>query len=129
MVYGLGIEPNTELAQTLACGSTTAFVVDAACRTSDPAIFAAGEVTSHPSGRAGTLRRIESWRVSSEQPLVAAANMAGGASTYIDAAWLWSDQFDVNLQCLGDVANGAAYLLRGTFEDRKWTLLKSANGP
>ncbi len=123
VVYGLGVEPNTELAERIGLRLDDGIVVDTGCRTSDPAIFAAGEVTSHPSGRSGARRRIESWRVSSEQPLVAAANMTGGASTYVDAAWLWSDQFDVNLQCLGDVSDGAAYMLRGAVEERKWTLI------
>ncbi len=123
VVLGLGVEPNVELARQAELEIDDGIVVDAQCRTSDPAIFAAGEVTSHPSGPRGIRRRIESWRVASDQPLVAAANMAGGTLSYKDAPWLWSDQFDVNLQSIGDVLDGETYLQRGDPAARKWTLI------
>jgi anthranilate 1,2-dioxygenase ferredoxin reductase component len=123
VVYGLGIEPNVELAESIGLDVADGIVVDAGCRTSDPAIFAAGEVTSHPSGRSGRHRRIESWRVASDQPLVAAANMTGGAANYRDPPWLWSDQYDVNLQVLGDLLSGKTHILHGRLDEKKWTLI------
>jgi NADPH-dependent 2,4-dienoyl-CoA reductase/sulfur reductase-like enzyme len=123
VVFGLGIEPNVELARQAGLDVRDGIVVDAQCRTSAAEIFAAGEVTSHPSGPHGTHRRIESWRVASDQPLVAAANMADGEASYTDAPWLWSDQYDVNLQCIGDVLNGTVYLQRGDPATHKWTLI------
>jgi NADPH-dependent 2,4-dienoyl-CoA reductase/sulfur reductase-like enzyme len=123
VVYGLGIQPNVELATDTGLKVADGIVVDDGCRTADPAIFAAGEVTSHPSGPLRQRRRIESWRVASEQPLVAAANMLGDAASYNDAPWLWSDQFDVNLQVLGDVLGGAMFLTHGDMASPKWTLI------
>jgi NADPH-dependent 2,4-dienoyl-CoA reductase/sulfur reductase-like enzyme len=123
VVCGLGIEPNVDLARKIGLPIDDGILVDHGCRTADPEIFAAGEVTSHPTGRLGTHRRIESWRMASDQPLVAAANMAGGQARYLDAAWLWSDQYDVNLQSLGEVLDGTTYLIRGRFGEKKWTLI------
>lgn len=123
VICGLGVEPNVELAAAIGLEVQDGIVVDEMCRTRDSAIFAAGEVTRHPSGRSGQLRRIESWRVASDQPLVAAANMAGGSAAYRDAPWLWSDQYDVNLQILGDVVGAASYLFTGRLDQRKWSLI------
>jgi NADPH-dependent 2,4-dienoyl-CoA reductase/sulfur reductase-like enzyme len=123
VVYGLGVEPNVELARAIGLEVDDGIVVDAGCRTSDPAIFAAGEVTCHPSGRSGRRRRIESWRVASDQAVVAATNMAGGDAAYTDSPWLWSDQYDVNLQALGDALEGTAQVLAGRIEDKKWTMV------
>lgn len=63
--------------------------------------FLAGEVTNHFNPLLGRAVRIESWQVAENQSAVAAANMLGGESTYAETPWLWSDQYDCNLQTLG----------------------------
>ncbi|MFP3435117.1 FAD-dependent oxidoreductase, partial [Paraburkholderia sp. SIMBA_061] len=78
-------------------------VVDAQCRTSDPRIFAAGEVTMHFNPLLGRHVRIESWQVAENQPAIAAANMLGDALEYAERPWLWSDQFDCSIQMLGTI--------------------------
>jgi anthranilate 1,2-dioxygenase ferredoxin reductase subunit len=45
--------------------------------------------------------RVESWQVAENQPAVAAANMLGGDEPYAEMPWLWSDQYDCNVQTLG----------------------------
>ncbi|MBN8962774.1 MAG: FAD-dependent oxidoreductase [Rhizobiales bacterium] len=122
VVVGIGIVPNVELAERSGLGVTDGIVVDRACRTSDPHIFAAGEVTAHPSGASGERRRIESWRAASDQPLVAARSMLGIAAEYSDFPWLWSDQYDANLQTIGVPDGGARYVLKER-DTSHWTLI------
>ncbi|GAB5097733.1 FAD-dependent oxidoreductase [Caballeronia sp. HLA56] len=101
VVIGIGVVPNTELAVQAGLAVENGIVVDEQCRTSDPSIFAAGEVTLHFNPRLGRHVRVESWQVAENQPVVAAANMLGGNEHYADIPWLWSDQYDCNLQTLG----------------------------
>lgn len=101
VVIGVGIEPNVELAR--ACGLEVAdgVVVDACGRTSDPDVYAAGDVASQPGAQAGRRLRIESWANAQEQAIVAARAALGEAVAYDEIPWFWSDQFDVNLQIIG----------------------------
>jgi anthranilate 1,2-dioxygenase ferredoxin reductase component len=101
VVIGIGVMPNVELAQAAGLAVDNGVVVDAQCRTADPSIFAAGEVTNHFNPLLGRPVRIESWQVAENQPAVAAANMLGGEAVYAETPWLWSDQYDCNLQTLG----------------------------
>lgn len=123
VVVGVGVMPNTELAAAAGLKVNNGIVVDRRLQTVDPAIFAAGEVTEHPVGKAGTLLRLESWNVAHKQPLVAAAGMTGRDSVYDEIPWLWSDQFGHNLQMLGDVASATEFLLRGHLDSEQWTLI------
>ncbi|MGR3321107.1 MAG: NAD(P)/FAD-dependent oxidoreductase [Pseudooceanicola sp.] len=120
-----GIVPDCALAQAAGLRVDNGIVVDRQCRTSAEGVFAAGEVTCHPSGPDGTPRRIESWRVAGDQAAVAAANMAGDDESYEDMPWMWTDQYDANLQVLGSFTGAGRLLLKGTFEDRSWSLLET----
>jgi 3-phenylpropionate/trans-cinnamate dioxygenase ferredoxin reductase subunit/anthranilate 1,2-dioxygenase ferredoxin reductase subunit len=101
LLVGIGITPCQELAEGAGLLIDDGIVVTHGCRTSDNAIFAAGEVTSYPVSRLKGRIRSESWNTSSAQGGVAARNMLGHADAYDELPWFWSDQFDVNIQCLG----------------------------
>ena len=101
VVAGIGVVPNIELAQAAGLEVGNGIVVDAGCRTSDPDVFAAGEVTCHFNPLLGRHLRVESWQVAENQPAVAAANMLGADERYAEWPWLWSDQYTSNLQTLG----------------------------
>lgn len=103
VVVGIGVLPNVELAGDAGLEVKSGIVVDTQCRTSDPRIFAAGEVTMHFNPLLGRHVRIESWQVAENQPVVAAANMLGDTQEYAEWPWLWSDQFDCNIQTLGTI--------------------------
>lgn len=128
VVVGIGVVPNVELAATSGLSTADGIVVDHACRTSDAAIFAAGEATTHPIGRLSLSARTESWSAASAQAVVAARNMVGMESSLDELPWFWSDQHDVNIQCLGlpNAANhffqlgdpaGDSWMRIGTDED------------
>lgn len=121
VVAGIGIVPNVELAEAAGLAVDDGIVVDAACRTSDPHIFAAGEVTRHPSGPRSL--RLESWKIAEQQPLTAAAAMTGEDAAFRGTPWLWSDQYDFNLQMIGALDLAAQTRLKGGYADRSWTLV------
>ncbi|VUD64920.1 unnamed protein product [Burkholderia pseudomallei] len=116
VVAGIGVVPNVELAQAAGLDVDDGVCVDEMCRTTDPAIFAAGEVTRHFNPLVGRALRIESWQIAENQPAVAAANMLGAAETYAQWPWLWSDQYDCNLQMLGLFGGERTLVLRGSPE-------------
>jgi 3-phenylpropionate/trans-cinnamate dioxygenase ferredoxin reductase subunit/anthranilate 1,2-dioxygenase ferredoxin reductase subunit len=113
VVAGIGVVPNVELAEACALEVRNGIVVDEQCRTNDPAIFAAGEVTMHVNPLLGRSVRIESWQVAENQPAVAAENMLGGRAIYAELPWLWSDQFDCNVQTLGIIEAQHRLVTRG----------------
>lgn len=101
VVVGIGILPNIELAQMAGLDVDNGIVVDAHGRTSDPAIWAAGDVAAQPHAGVGRRVRLESYQNAQNQSMTVARNMAGGSETYEDNLWVWSDQHDVNLQMTG----------------------------
>ncbi|HHL4080470.1 anthranilate 1,2-dioxygenase system ferredoxin--NAD(+) reductase [Burkholderia sola] len=113
VVVGIGVVPNVELAQAAGLDVDNGIRVDAGCRTADAAIFAAGEVTMHFNPMLGRHVRIESWQVAENQPAVAAANLLGADERYAELPWLWSDQYDCNLQMLGLFGDERTIVVRG----------------
>jgi anthranilate 1,2-dioxygenase ferredoxin reductase component len=127
VVAGIGVEPNVELAVGAGLEVGNGLVVDAHCRTSDPEIFGAGEVTCHPVMH-GVPRRIESWRSSSEQGTVAAQAMTGEAVVFDEIPTLWSDQFNANIQAVGFPDLGVEYETIGDPASNSWTLVSLDEG-
>ncbi|OXI31573.1 pyridine nucleotide-disulfide oxidoreductase [Burkholderia sp. AU16741] len=113
VVVGIGVVPNVELAHAAGLDVDNGIRVDAGCRTADAAIFAAGEVTMHFNPLLGRHVRIESWQVAENQPAVAAANLLGADERYAELPWLWSDQYDCNLQMLGLFGGERTIVVRG----------------
>src|SRR4029078_3282476 len=80
-------------------------VVDQYCRTSDPHIWAAGDVTRHPNPHFGTRVRLESVDNAFEQGTSAALNMLGLTTVHDKVPWFWSDQYDLKL-VIGGLSHG-----------------------
>ncbi|MBL6600726.1 MAG: FAD-dependent oxidoreductase [Alphaproteobacteria bacterium] len=99
VVVGIGILPNDGLAEASGLAVDDGILVDAACRTSDPAIVAAGDCARFPLN--GGLGRLESVQNAVDQGEAAAESLTGAAIDYRPAPWFWSDQFDVKLQIAG----------------------------
>lgn len=124
VIAGIGALPNVELAQSVGLEVRDGIVVDGLCRTSDPLIFAAGEVTAHPVALLGGHRRLESWKVAQAQPVVAAAIMADIAcEPYAELPWLWSDQYACNLQMIGAAERATQFRVRGDPDGDSWSLI------
>jgi anthranilate 1,2-dioxygenase ferredoxin reductase component len=126
-VVGIGVVPNVELAQAAGLAVNNGIVVDEQCRTDDPAIFAAGEVTVHFNPLLARHLRVESWQVAQNQPAIAAANMLGASERYAETPWLWSDQYDCNVQTLGVFAESHTIVVRGDAGSGSFSVLALDN--
>lgn len=102
VVIGIGAEPQTGLAVAAGLACPDGIAVDRYMRTSDPAVFAAGDCCRFPLDvYDGRRVRLESWRSAQEQGALAAANMAGRETPHTAIPWFWSDQYDLTLQIAG----------------------------
>jgi len=101
VVVGVGVVPETALAEAAGLAVDDGIVVDACGRTSDPDIFAAGDVTRHPNAVLGRRVRLESWQNAELQAAAAGRSMAGVETPYNAVPWFWTDQYDANLQMIG----------------------------
>lgn len=112
-VVGIGILPDTALAEAAGLDCDDGILVDERCRTSDPNIYAAGDCTNHPNPLLGRRLRLESVPNAMEQARVAAANLCGKEREYAAVPWFWSDQYELKLQMAGFSADGEQEVLRG----------------
>lgn len=101
VVVAIGITPDTALAERAGLHVDNGVVVDEYCRTSAPAVYAAGDVANHPNRFLGRRVRIEHWQNAQHQGASAARNILGRQDAFAEVPWVWSDQYDVNLQIAG----------------------------
>lgn len=99
VVVGVGITPSAQLAELAGLALDNGIKVDAQGRTSDAAIWSAGDCASFPYR--GARIRLESVPNAIDQAEVVAQNMLGAAKDYVAQPWFWSDQYDVKLQIAG----------------------------
>ena len=99
VVVGVGILPETGLAEMAGLTLDNGIATDGACRTSDPHIWAAGDCASCLWGDRRV--RLESVGNAIDMAETAACAMLGQDVTYHPRPWFWSDQYDVKLQIAG----------------------------
>ncbi|MCM2561829.1 FAD-dependent oxidoreductase [Lutimaribacter sp. EGI FJ00015] len=99
VIVGVGITPATELAAAAGLEIDNGIKADAQGRTSDPAIWTAGDCASFP--HAGGRLRLESVPNAIDMAECVAENIMGAEKTYVPQPWFWSDQYDVKLQIAG----------------------------
>lgn len=112
VLVGIGALANDELAAAAGIECERGILVDACGRTSDPAVFAAGDcaVRKLPDG---TALRLESVQNATEQGKSAAAALLGQERPFTATAWFWSDQYDKKLQMAGLSTGADQCVLRG----------------
>lgn len=113
VVVGIGVLPTDELAQRAALACDNGIVVDEYCHTSDPAIFAIGDCSNHPSAHYGRRVRLESVDNAFEQANTVAANITGTPTKHDRVPWFWSDQYHHKLLIVGLADGHDRAVLRG----------------
>jgi 3-phenylpropionate/trans-cinnamate dioxygenase ferredoxin reductase subunit len=113
VIVGVGAVATTGLASAAGLACDNGIVVDEYCRTSDPAIYAAGDCTNHPSPRFGRRVRLESVDNAFEQAKTAALNLLDREVRHDRVPWFWSDQFDNKLLIVGLGQDYDRQVLRG----------------
>lgn len=117
VVYGIGIEPNDQLAQQAGLETHNGIIVNNQCQTSNPNIFAAGDVTLCKNAQ-GQLVRKETWENANQQADIATSAMLEQPFSQPGAGWFWTDQYDLNLQFVGDI-HGEHWIIRGDVSTHK----------
>ncbi|GGX45165.1 NAD(P)/FAD-dependent oxidoreductase [Saccharospirillum salsuginis] len=107
-IVGAGVEFNLDLARQAGLDIQQGVVVDDRGRTSDPDIFAAGDIAQHP--HLGLC--LQSWAYAQNQSMVVARALLGQDAHYDEPAWLWSDQHGANIQILGIAEDGSQCVVR-----------------
>jgi 3-phenylpropionate/trans-cinnamate dioxygenase ferredoxin reductase subunit len=122
ILVGVGAVANMQLARDagLACGD--GIIVDEYCRTSDPAVYAAGDCTYYPSRRFDMRVRLESVDNAFEQAKAASLNMLERPTVYDRVPWFWSDQFDNKLLIVGLSQGHDQQVTRGDPATRSFTV-------
>lgn len=113
VVIGIGVVPTDELARASGLACDNGIVVDEHCRSSDPAIYAIGDCSNHPSPHYGTRVRLESVDNAFEQANSAAANIMGTPTVHDRVPWFWSDQYHHKLLIVGLAQGHDRMVLRG----------------
>jgi 3-phenylpropionate/trans-cinnamate dioxygenase ferredoxin reductase subunit len=100
-IVGIGISPATELAAAAGLTIDDGVVTDPALRTSDPDIYACGDVASTPNSVAGRRIRVEHWSNALNGGPAAARAMLGQDVTYDRVPYFFSDQYDLGMEFSG----------------------------
>lgn len=113
VIVGVGVVPNTELAEAAGLSVDNGIVIDGGSLTSDPDIVAAGDCASYFIPRYDRHLRLESVPNAGEHAKVAAATMCGKPKTISALPWFWSDQYELKLQIAGLNDGYDSVVLRG----------------
>jgi 3-phenylpropionate/trans-cinnamate dioxygenase ferredoxin reductase subunit len=113
LLVGIGALANDDLAQAAELECANGIVVDAEARTSDPDIFAIGDVTSRTLPVYDGRFRLESVPNALEQAKQAAAAITGYKPPVVETPWFWSDQYEFKLQIAGLLRPDCRAIVRG----------------
>ena len=119
-LVGVGARPVMELAEAAGLDCADGVLVDDQARTSDPSVFAVGDMTRRPVpilGLDGV--RLESVPSALEQAKQAAAAVVGRAPPPPEVPWFWSDQYDLKMQIAGLPEGADGRVVRGEVDPDK----------
>ncbi len=116
VIIGIGVLPALDLAKGAGLALEDGIVVNEYCQSSDPDIYAVGDVTWHKSALYGRFMRLESVPNATEQAKIFAAHLTGKPKPYSALPWFWSDQYDLKLQIAGLSHGYDNLVIRGDIE-------------
>ena len=130
VIVGVGITPNDRLAGAAGLEVGNGIVVDAGLRSSDPDIFAAGDVASAYHPVLGRHIRVEHWANALNQPQAAARSMLGQDVAYDRVPYFYTDQYDLGMEYAGYVEPGGydQVVFRGDRDGREFVAFWLSGG-
>jgi NADPH-dependent 2,4-dienoyl-CoA reductase/sulfur reductase-like enzyme len=122
VLLGVGVRPRTELAEAAGLDVDNGVLVDAALRTSDPDIWAVGDIANHDHPTLGHRIRVEHWDTALHHPATAVAAMLGGGAAYDRLPYFFTDQYDLGMEYVGHVGrdDAARVVVRGDLDGREF---------
>lgn len=127
-IIGIGVIPNSEIADAAGLSCDNGIVVDEFTKTDDPNIYAVGDCSNHPSFVYDRRLRLESVPNAMGQAKTAAASICGEDKAYDEVPWFWSDQYDVKLQTVGLCQGHDQIVIRGESSERKMAVFYLKDG-
>ena len=103
VVAGIGIVPNTQLAEAVGIQVQNGILVDETLKTSSPDIYAAGDVANFEDKVLQVRRRVEHEDNANMMGLTAGQNMAGKSTPYHYLPYFYSDMFDIGYEAVGEL--------------------------
>jgi 3-phenylpropionate/trans-cinnamate dioxygenase ferredoxin reductase component len=125
VVVGIGVQPEVGLARDAGLAVGDGVLVDGCLRTSDPDLFAVGDIAEHDHPVLGRRIRVEHWDNAIRQARAAARVMLGGDQPYDRLPYFFTDQYDLGMEYVGSVGPDGydQVVLRGDVSTRVFTAL------
>ncbi len=120
VLVAIGAQPNVELAGQAGLAIGEGILVDASLRTSDPDVYAAGDVATVQNPLLNKRIRTGHWADARKQPSVAATGMLGGAAEYAELPYFFTDQYDLGMEYAGHAPEYRRVVFRGDVEAREF---------
>lgn len=117
VVMGVGAAPNTALAEAAGLAVDNGITVDESFRTSDPSIYAIGDVANARNTALGTQVRVEHWDNAIRQGEAVAKILLGQPVTYDWQPYFYTDQFDLGMEYVGRGSAADDVVIRGDKDD------------
>src|SRR5262249_55119897 len=128
VLVAVGIEPELTLAGEMGLAMQAGGVaVDETLR-AEPAVYGAGDIAAHLHPVYGRHLRVEHWQVARKQGQAIGQAIAGEPAPYAELPWFWSDQYDVNLQYLGQAAAFDRAVWRGDRDGGRFSVFYLKGG-
>lgn len=122
ILVGVGVLPNTTLAEQANLDCDNGIVVNEFMQTSQPNIFSIGDCANHFNFFAQKRTRLESVQNAVDQAKIVAQFICGNAQAYHSVPWFWTNQYALKLQMAGFNTDFDEYVVRGEMETRKFSV-------
>lgn len=123
VAIGIGVQPNTIIAENSGLDCNNGIIVDMNCITSDENIYAIGDCANHLNDIFNERMRLESVQNAVDQAKTAAAHIVGKPSPYNEVPWFWTDQYEITLQIAGQWTNYDDQIVKGSIDQEKFSVI------
>ncbi|HET7280416.1 MAG TPA: FAD-dependent oxidoreductase [Dermatophilaceae bacterium] len=120
VVVGIGAAPNVELAEAAGLDVDNGILVNAQGRSSDPDIFAVGDVASEDHPFLERRVRVEHWANALNQPAAVASGMLDREGGYDELPYFFTDQYDLGMEYIGLSDPSDDVVIRGDMAKREF---------
>jgi len=122
IIIGIGVIPNIEIAESAGLLCDNGISVNEFTQTSDPLIYAIGDVSNHPNKHYNKRMRLESVPNAIEQAKTAVNSICRKPTPYVAFPWFWSDQYDSKLQTAGIFQGYDEVVIRGDMAEHAFSV-------